>query len=69
MADKGAAGTEEDEGDKEAEGDDGADEGEVAEGADRIDVAAINIVIWLEHHGNRLHGVMGLLIKKSAWSG
>ena len=34
----------------------------MAEGAD---VAAIYIVIWLEHHGNRLYGVIGLLSKKS----
>ena len=33
----------------------------MAEGADRTDVAAIYIAIWLEHHGNRLYGVMGLL--------
>ena len=50
-----------------------ADEGDKADGddgADRTDVTAIYIVICLEHHGNRLYGVMGLLGKKSdGWSG
>ena len=27
----------------------------------------IYIVIWLERHGNRLYGVMGLLSKKVEW--
>ena len=33
----------------------------MAEGADRTDVAAIYSAVWLEHHGNRQYGVMGLL--------
>ena len=37
----------------------------MAEGAGGTDVAAI--VIWLEHHKNRLNGVMGLLSKNSDW--
>ena len=34
-------------------------------------MAAIYIVIWLEHHGNRLYGVLALLSKKVGvdWSG
>ena len=38
---------------------------EAAVGADGTDVAAIYvyIVIWFEHHGNRLYGVMRLLSK------
>ena len=42
-----------------AEGADGDEGAEVGEGAGRTDVAAIYIVIWLEHHGNRLYGVNG----------
>ena len=40
---------------------------EVAQEADRTDVTAIYIVIWLEHHLNRLYGVIGLLSKKCEW--
>ena len=39
----------------------------MTEGAGGTDVAAI--VIWLEHHKNRLNGVMGLLSKNSDWMG
>ena len=37
----------------------------MAEGADGTDVAAIYeyTVIWFEHHGIRLYGVMGFLSK------
>ena len=38
---------------------------EVVEGADGNDVASKYIVTWLEHHGNKPYGVMGLLSKKS----
>ena len=42
----------------------------MAEGADRTDVAAIYNVIWLEHHENRLYGVIGFLSKESdGWTG
>ena len=66
--DEGDEGNEGDVADKLAEGavEDEGDEGaEVAERADRIDVAAIYIYIvtWLEHHGNRLYGVLRLLSK------
>ena len=49
---------------------DWAEGGEVAEGADGIDMAAIYITIWFEHHGRRLYGVLELLNKKSGdWFG
>ena len=42
----------------------------MAERAARTDVAAIYIVIWFEHHGNRLYGFMRLRSKMSdGWSG
>ena len=40
-----------------------------AEGADGTGGCYIYIFIWLEHYGNRLYGIMGLLSKKSKWSG
>ena len=38
----------------------------MAEGAD---MAALYIVIWLEHHGNRLYGVMGSKSRVTGWMG
>ena len=57
------------EGDEVEKGAKGAEGVGVAEGGHRTDVAAIYIyifiVIWLEHHGNKQYGVLGLLSKKS----
>ena len=39
----------------------------MAERAARTDVAAIYIVIWFEHHGNRLYGFMWLRNKMLVW--
>ena len=54
---------EEDEG-----GGEGAEEAEMAEGLTWLMwLLYINCHIWLEHHKNRLNGVMGLLSKNSDW--
>ena len=41
----------------------------MGQGADGTEVVAVYIVIWLERHGNRLYGVMGLYEQKSGVDG
>ena len=40
-----------------------------AEGAGENEGAAIYIVRWLGHHGNKLYGFMGLWSKMCEWTG
>ena len=51
-------------GDEENEGIEGV---EGVQGVEGFDVAAMYIVIWFGHHGNRLYGYMGLRSKMSDW--